>query len=123
MADLATLEKRLADIEAKKRGLVTQEQRIKSQMSAERRKRENHCKMVLGGAIYGYVTDELPADRKDLETFGWALKAAIEADPKFLGAVRRNYERLKADQAGDIGGSTNESADEDQISLFNEGAE
>ena len=50
------------------------------------------------------------------------LKAAIEADPNFLGAVRRNYERLKAEQAGDVGGSTNERADEDQVSLFdNEG--
>lgn len=109
MSDLTTLEKRIAEIEKQQRGLTTKKNQLKSRLSAEKRKQENHCKMVLGGAVYGYVADELPADRKDLELYGWALKAAIEADPKFLGAVRRNYERLKADQAGDVGGSTNES--------------
>lgn len=122
MSDLTTLEKRIAEIEKQQRGLTTKKNQLKSRLSAEKRKQENHCKMVLGGAVYGYVKEDLPEDRKDLELYGWALKAAIEEDPNFLGAVRRNYERLKADQAGDVGGSTNEGVDEDQVSLFdNEG--
>ena len=100
MADLSTLEKRLAEIEKQQRGLNTRKQQIKSQMSAEKRKADNHCKMVLGGAVYGYVKNDLPKDRKELELYGWALKAAIEEfGDKFTEAIQRNYERLQTEQA------------------------
>ena len=116
MADVASLEQQLAALEKKKRGLITKEQRLKSQLSAEKRKQENHCKMVLGGAVYGFVKEDLPEDRKDLELYGWAVKTAIEKDPNFLATVKQNYERLKAEQAESVGTPT--ISDGDQVTVF-----
>lgn len=99
MADLSALEKRLAEIEKQQRGLNTKKQQIKSQLSAEKRKKENHCKMVLGGAVFGYVKEDLPEDRKDLEVYGWAVKAAIEEfGDEFIEAIQRHYNRLQIEQ-------------------------
>jgi hypothetical protein len=100
MADMASLQQRLAELEQKKRGIINKEQQLRSQISAEKRKKENHCKMVLGGAVYGFVKDELPDDRKDLELYGYALKATIEAaGPDFLQVILSRYNELKAKQA------------------------
>ena len=98
---VTNLEKKLAELEQKKRGIVNQEQRLKSQISTERRKKENHCKMVLGGAVYGYLKDQLPDDKKDLELYGWALKDVIEkiGIEKFNSAVQQKYLELKSRQS------------------------
>ena len=98
MAKLTNLEKRLEELQKKKRGIVNEEQRLKSQLTAEKRKQENHCKMVLGGAVYGYLKDKLPSDNKDLELYGWALKHIIEniGVASFVSAVENEYLELKA---------------------------
>ena len=105
--NVENLEKRLADLQEKKQQIAAREQRIKLRISAENRKKENHCKMVLGGAVYGYVKSDLPEDRKDLELYGYALKAAIEAaGAHFIEAVNANYAKLKAKQAESSGNET-----------------
>lgn len=43
---------------------TAKEKQLKAKLSAEKRKKENHCKMVLGGAIFGVLKNEVPTDRK-----------------------------------------------------------
>ena len=96
---LENYEKQLADLEKKKSAITAREKQIKAKMSGEKRKKENHAKMVLGGAVFGVLKSELPTDRKELDLYGRALKKVFENKQEpLLQMIDAEYQRLKAAQ-------------------------
>ena len=93
-------EKRLEELDKKKKAIIAKERQIKAKMSGEKRKKENHAKMVLGGAVFGVLKSELPADRKELDLYGRALKKVFENKQEPLRQmIDAEYQRLKAAQS------------------------
>lgn len=93
--EVSELQDRLAELEQKKNKIKAQEKRLKAQLAGEKRKKENHAKMILGGAVFGLLKDQLPADRKDLDLYGRALKAVLAADSELAQKVTEEYEKLR----------------------------
>ena len=94
---LENYEKQLADLEKKKSAITAREKQIKAKMSGEKRKKENHAKMVLGGAVFGVLKSSLPTDRKELDLYGRALKKVFENKQDALRQmIDAEYQRLKA---------------------------
>lgn len=92
-------EKQLEELEKKKSAIIAKEKQIKAKMSGEKRKKENHAKMVLGGAVFGVLKSELPADRKELDLYGRALKKVFENKQEpLLQMINVEYQRLKKEQ-------------------------
>lgn len=97
--ELTNLEMRLADLEKKKSAIVAKEKQLKAKLSTEKRKQENHTKMVLGGAVFGILKNEVPTERKDLDLYGRALKAVFTRKQFELGEMINNeYQRLQNEQ-------------------------
>lgn len=90
-------EKRLEELDKKKKAIIAKERQIKAKMSGEKRKKENHAKMVLGGAVFGVLKDHpLPTDRKELDLYGRALKAVFQKNEgKLVELIEHEYQRLK----------------------------
>ena len=98
---LENLENRLAELEKKKSVIAAQEKKLKSQLSSEKRKKENHTKMVLGGAVFGVLKDHVPTDRKELDLYGRALKAVLQNENlrhTIVGMIDAEYQTLKIEQ-------------------------
>lgn len=92
-------EKQLEQLQKKKSAIVAKEKQIKAKMSGEKRKKENHAKMVLGGAVFGVLKSELPTDRKELDLYGRALKKVFENKEDALRQMIDNeYQRLRREQ-------------------------
>lgn len=92
-------EKRLEELDKKKKAIIAKEKQIKAKMSGEKRKKENHAKMVLGGAVFGVLKSELPTDRKELDLYGRALKKVFENKEDALRQmIDSEYQRLKREQ-------------------------
>lgn len=93
------METRLAELERKKAAITAKEKQLKARLAGEKRKKENHTKMVLGGALFGVLKRELPEDRKDLDLYGRAVKAVFARKQFELGELINNeYQRLQTEQ-------------------------
>ena len=94
-------EKQLQELEQKKNVIIAKQKKIKAKMSGEKRKKENHTKMVLGGAVFGVLKKhDLPDDRKELELYGNAVKAVFQKhEGKLVEMIAQEYqERLRQAQ-------------------------
>ena len=93
----ADYEKQLEQLQKKKSAIVAKEKQIKARMSKEKRAKDNHTKMVLGGAVFGVLKDHpLPTDRKELDLYGRALKAVFQKNEgKLVELIEHEYQRLK----------------------------
>lgn len=94
--ELSNLEQRLAELEKKKAVITAREKQLKAKLAGEKRKKENHTKMVLGGALFGVLKHELPEERKDLDLYGRAVKAVFTRKQFELGElINSEYRRLQ----------------------------
>ena len=100
--ELTNLQTRLAELEKKKAAITAKEKQLKAKLSTEKRKKENHTKMVLGGALFGVLKNDIPDERKDLDLYGRAVKAVFARKQFELGEMISNeYRRLKNEQMPD----------------------
>ncbi len=104
----ADYEKQLEELQKKQDALKAKEKQIKAKMSKEKRAKENHAKMVLGGAVFGILKDNIPTDRKELELYGWALKAVIQKNKdKLSDMIENEYITLQIEQEEKAQAQTN----------------
>lgn len=97
--ELKSLENQLAELEEKKNKIVAKEKQLKARLSNEKRKKENHAKMVLGGAVFGVLKNHVPSDRKELDLYGRAVKAVfIKNEERLTEMINSAFETLKAEK-------------------------
>ena len=77
---IADYEKQLENLQKKQSVLKAKEKQLKAMMSEKKRAKENHIKMVLGGAVLGVLGEKVPTDRAELKLYGFALKAVFQKD-------------------------------------------
>lgn len=87
-------EKQLAELEKKKNAITARQRQIKAKMGKEKRAKENHTKMVLGGSVFGVLKKhDLPEDRKQLELYGNAVKAVFQKhEGKLVELIEQEYQ-------------------------------
>lgn len=92
-------EKQLEELQKKKNAIIAKEKQVKAKLSKEKRAKENHAKMVLGGAVFGVFKDKLPTERKELTLYGIALKKVIQANEgKLSELIDNEYMSLLIEQ-------------------------
>ena len=64
-------------------------------MKQQERKKENHIKMVLGGAAFGVFQNDVPTERKELDLYGRAFKNVLKRfESKLADYTREEYNKL-----------------------------
>lgn len=99
----ADYEKQLAALEKKKAALAAKEKQIKAKMSGTKRAREDHAKMVIGGALFGILKKHgVPEDRKQLRIYGNAVRDIFQAnEAKLTELIEGRYQKLLQEAASE----------------------
>lgn len=96
----ADYEKQLAALEKKKAAIAAKEKQIKAKMSGTKRAREDHAKMVIGGALFGVLKKHgIPEDRKQLRIYGNAIRDVLQAsEATLVERIEARYQKLLLEQ-------------------------